>query len=192
MVESMKHMAGKVRRSTWSSEIELSSLNFDFLILFEISEWNCALKVVKGITASVTSRVVCDPSQLCTRNSRRQPDPRSHDSKSCSVKCPPIQPLWMQCSLNLTEQEVQSVWNQSRSKSWVKGIPSLSFQITLSRRNTWPGQQAYIMVIYLVMMHLSGKVQKLPKEHLFVKWQTKTGQRAAGSKHCRSLHMKAM
>lgn len=51
----MKHMAGKVRPSTWSSETELSSLNFDFLILFEISEWNCALKVVKGITASVTS-----------------------------------------------------------------------------------------------------------------------------------------
>lgn len=114
-----------------------------FLILLEISEWNCALTVVKGVTASVTSRVVCDPSQPCTMNSRWQPDPRSH------VKCPPVQPLWMQCSVNLTEQEVQSVWNQSRSESYftdnnkVKGIPTLSFQITPSPHNTWPGQQAH-------------------------------------------------
>lgn len=41
-------------------------------------------------------------------------------------------------------------------------------------------------------MRLSGIVRELPKEHLLVKWQTKTGQRATGSKHCRSLHTKAM
>lgn len=58
-MESMKHMAGRDRKSTWSSETELSALNVDFLILFEISGWNCALNVVKGITASVTSCVVC-------------------------------------------------------------------------------------------------------------------------------------